>query len=140
MPTLTAFSKVPEMVDAPIPSEVLDWLMTGWAGQLPTARAAHEAGVTVLAGTDGLPFGNITTEVDWLLKAGLPAEVAAVPPHGQHVTGSACPAGFPTVHPLIWSSMTRIRCSPWRSYPSEADHSQGACRVLTRATTGWEGT
>ncbi|HEY4018022.1 MAG TPA: amidohydrolase family protein [Pseudonocardiaceae bacterium] len=76
VPTLTAFSKVPELVDAQVPSEVLDWLMTGWAGQLPTARAAYEAGVTVLAGTDGLPFGNIATEVDWLLKAGLPPEVA----------------------------------------------------------------
>ena len=38
-------------------------------------RAAYEAGVTVLAGTD-LPPGHLSEEVRWLAEAGLPAEVA----------------------------------------------------------------
>jgi imidazolonepropionase-like amidohydrolase len=75
VPTLTTFSRIPDLVDEIAP-ERRDWLVTGWDGLLRTARAAYEAGVTVLAGTDSVPFGKVTTEVDWLLKAGLPAEIA----------------------------------------------------------------
>lgn len=76
VPTLTTFAKIPEAIAAREPSAFGEWLLAGWEGLLPTALAAYEAGVTVLAGTDSVPFGKITTEIDWLLKAGLPAEVA----------------------------------------------------------------
>jgi imidazolonepropionase-like amidohydrolase len=39
-------------------------------------QAAHEAGVTILAGTDSPPFGNVAAEVAALVDAGLPPEVA----------------------------------------------------------------
>ncbi|HEV7656506.1 MAG TPA: hypothetical protein VGP36_17460 [Mycobacteriales bacterium] len=39
-------------------------------------RAAYEAGVTVLAGTDSLPFGRVTRELEWLIDAGLPTTAA----------------------------------------------------------------
>lgn len=39
-------------------------------------REAHDAGVTVLAGTDSAPYGNVATEVGHLIEAGLPAEAA----------------------------------------------------------------
>jgi imidazolonepropionase-like amidohydrolase len=76
VPTLTTFAKIPEVMGRAEPSEFRDWLLAGWDGLLPTARAAYDAGVTVLAGTDSVPFGKVSTEVDWLLKAGLPAEAA----------------------------------------------------------------
>jgi len=40
------------------------------------ARAAHEAGVTVLAGTDTHPCGTIAQEVERLISAGLPRAAA----------------------------------------------------------------
>lgn len=52
-----------------------DWL-TGWKGMLTNVRSAHEAGVTVLAGTDGFPCGTVAGEAAWLERAGLPAEAA----------------------------------------------------------------
>ncbi len=76
VPTLTTFSKMSATVAKLERSALGDWLLAGWAGLAPTTLAAHEAGVTVLAGTDSVPFGEITSEVDWLLTAGLPAEVA----------------------------------------------------------------
>lgn len=76
VPTLTTFSKIPALTAAREPSEFVDWAISGWNGQLPTARAAYEAGVTVLAGTDSVPFGKVATEVSWLIKAGIPAGVA----------------------------------------------------------------
>ncbi|WP_369248976.1 amidohydrolase family protein [Streptomyces sp. R41] len=39
-------------------------------------REAYDAGVTVLAGTDSAPFGNVATEVEHLVAAGLPPETA----------------------------------------------------------------
>jgi imidazolonepropionase-like amidohydrolase len=41
-----------------------------------TARAAYEAGVTVLAGTDTHPCGTVPQEVERLISAGLPWEAA----------------------------------------------------------------
>lgn len=42
----------------------------------PTTRTAHEAGVTVLAGTDTHPCGTVAEEVERLMSAGLPREAA----------------------------------------------------------------
>jgi imidazolonepropionase-like amidohydrolase len=53
-----------------------DWLVKGWQGTLANVRAAGEAGVTVLAGTDGFPCGTVASEVEWLIRGGLPAEEA----------------------------------------------------------------
>lgn len=62
---------------------IVDW-MTDDGGYEPTmsvqtvaeaTRRVHEAGVTVLAGTD-LPPGHLTEEIRWLAQAGLPAEAA----------------------------------------------------------------
>ncbi|MEV7421532.1 amidohydrolase family protein [Streptomyces sp. NPDC091212] len=52
-----------------------DWL-AGWEALPGTVRAAHEAGVTVLAGTDSHPCGTVAAEADWLARAGLPPEAA----------------------------------------------------------------
>lgn len=76
VPTLTAFAEVAEGLRTEQPSDVREWLMHGCAELPVIARAAHEAGVTVLAGTDCVPFGRIAEEVNWLLKAGLPVDVA----------------------------------------------------------------
>jgi imidazolonepropionase-like amidohydrolase len=76
VPTLTAFGSMVDVVREREPGRSRDWLVSGWERMLPTALMAHEAGVTVLAGTDSLPFGRVTTEVDWLIRAGLPVEAA----------------------------------------------------------------
>jgi imidazolonepropionase-like amidohydrolase len=76
VPTLTAFGSAVDVVRARPVSPRRDWWLAGWDAMLPTARAAYEAGVTVLAGTDSLPFGAVAGEVDWLLRAGLQAEAA----------------------------------------------------------------
>ena len=76
VPTLTAFGRAVEWLDTQERTEFNNWLRTGCEEMFPTVRSAYEAGVRVLAGTDSVPFGKITTEVDFLLEAGLPAEVA----------------------------------------------------------------
>lgn len=53
-----------------------DLLLAGWAGALANVRAAEEAGVVVLAGTDSFPCGTIANEVEWLIRGGLSAESA----------------------------------------------------------------
>jgi imidazolonepropionase-like amidohydrolase len=58
------------------PTPFVDWVLAGWDRLFPTVRAAYESGVTVLAGTDSMPFGNVRTEIRWLLEAGLPPETA----------------------------------------------------------------
>lgn len=76
VPTVTVLGDImARMGDRPA-TPVTQWLRTGFETLLPTVRAAHESGVTVLAGTDSLPFGNVRTEVRWLLDAGLPPEAA----------------------------------------------------------------
>ncbi len=40
---------------------------------LPNVRAAHEAGVTILAGTDNFPCGTVSSEIEWLVRAGPPS-------------------------------------------------------------------
>jgi imidazolonepropionase-like amidohydrolase len=76
VPTLTTFARILDVVRARDPGPRRDWLLDGWDHLMPTIRAAHEAGVTVLAGTDTEIFGEVSTEVDLLVKAGLPAEAA----------------------------------------------------------------
>jgi imidazolonepropionase-like amidohydrolase len=48
----------------------------GWATLPAIARAAYEAGVTVLAGTDTHPCGTVAEEVERLISAGLPRAAA----------------------------------------------------------------
>ncbi|GAA5178809.1 amidohydrolase family protein [Rugosimonospora acidiphila] len=76
VPTLAAFGGDVDQVRAASASPGRDWWLTGWEGMLTTARAAHDAGVTVLAGTDSVPFGTVAAEVGWLIRAGLPVEAA----------------------------------------------------------------
>ena len=72
VPTLLAFAEVVDDIRARVPGPFRDWFVSGWEGLLRTVRAAHESGVTVLAGTDGTPFGCVPAEVGWLVRAGLP--------------------------------------------------------------------
>jgi len=53
-----------------------DWFFGGIASLAPGVLMAHEAGVRVLAGTDSLAFGDVVTEVEWLLEIGLPPAAA----------------------------------------------------------------
>ncbi|WP_328609578.1 amidohydrolase family protein [Amycolatopsis sp. NBC_00345] len=76
VPTFTTFADIAARAREREPSPLRDWLLAGWEGMPAVVRAAHEAGVTVLAGTDCAPYGNITTEIGWLLRAGLPPEAA----------------------------------------------------------------
>jgi imidazolonepropionase-like amidohydrolase len=76
VPTLYGFVEMIEHLRTLEPSVNRDWMLTGCEGLGAIALAAHEAGVTVLAGSDGVPFGGITDEIDALLAAGLPTDVA----------------------------------------------------------------
>jgi imidazolonepropionase-like amidohydrolase len=76
VPTLSVFAAHADERRAAEPSAGRDWWLAGWDGMLPNVRAAHEAGVTVLAGTDSFPCGTVMTEVAWLVRAGLPIETA----------------------------------------------------------------
>lgn len=58
------------------PSVRRDLWLAGWDTMLSNVRAAHEAEVTVLAGTDSFPCGTVAGEMDWLVRAGLPAHAA----------------------------------------------------------------
>ncbi|WP_232247783.1 amidohydrolase family protein [Kitasatospora azatica] len=76
VPTLSVLGAGADRRRASAPGPGRDWWLAGWEGMLPNVRAAHEAGVTVLAGTDSLPCGTVGSEVDWLVRAGLSAEAA----------------------------------------------------------------
>lgn len=76
VPTLSAFAPMAEQLRSREANPARTWLLSGWDGLLPLVRAAHEAGVTVLAGTDSLPFGKIAGEIAWLIRAGLPADAS----------------------------------------------------------------
>jgi imidazolonepropionase-like amidohydrolase len=77
VPTLSSFwSAVPE-VAAREPSERRDRWLAGTAAMGPTAAAANEAGVRVLAGTDAPELhGRVAAEVRALAEAGLPSRDA----------------------------------------------------------------
>jgi imidazolonepropionase-like amidohydrolase len=77
VPTFTTFAKtVDQLRTGGPPEHIRDWLVGGWESLLKIVPAAHEAGVTVLAGTDSKPCGEVAGEVEWLLRAGLPIEAA----------------------------------------------------------------
>jgi imidazolonepropionase-like amidohydrolase len=76
VPTIGAFGEHADEMRAAPSGPGRDWWVSGFDGLLPTVRAAYEAGVTVLAGTDTFGFGPITNEINWLVKAGLTAEAA----------------------------------------------------------------
>ena len=76
VPTLNAFAAAAFGVRAGDPGPSRDSFLAGWSAMPPTARAAYEAGVTVLAGTDTHPCGTVAEEVERLISAGLPREAA----------------------------------------------------------------
>ncbi|AHH96432.1 amidohydrolase family protein [Kutzneria albida] len=76
VPTLSVFGASVDRKRASEPGPRKDWWLSGWEGLLTNVRAAHEAGVTVLAGTDSFPCGTVAGEVNWLAQAGVPAEQA----------------------------------------------------------------
>jgi Amidohydrolase family len=76
VPTIGAFAQAAVRVRAQPPGPRRDAFLRGWA-TLPTiARAAYEAGVTVLTGTDTHPCGTVAEEVERLISAGLPRAAA----------------------------------------------------------------
>ncbi|SDM53969.1 amidohydrolase family protein [Allokutzneria albata] len=75
VPTFTTFAKIVDKLDN-APPDFRDWLLGGWEGMPATVRAAHEAGVVVLAGTDSTPCGTVAGEIEWLIRSGVPPEVA----------------------------------------------------------------
>jgi imidazolonepropionase-like amidohydrolase len=77
VPTMTAFSTIPEAVQAKAaPDDFSRFMLAGWERHPSLVRAAWEAGVTVLAGTDDLPHGNVLAEVEQLIDAGIPVDAA----------------------------------------------------------------
>ena len=70
VPTLAGFGSIVES------GRGSDGIVRGWQAMLSTIPAAHEAGVTVLAGTDSRPCGTVAGEVDALVRTGMPAEAA----------------------------------------------------------------
>ncbi len=76
VPTLNAFAVSAFRVRAWDPGPRRDSFLAGWAAMPATAGAAHEAGVTVLAGTDTHPCGTVAEEVERLISAGLPRAAA----------------------------------------------------------------
>ncbi|MFI6942715.1 amidohydrolase family protein [Streptomyces sp. NPDC050418] len=75
VPTLTAFAGSRAEVAARGTARSRVWL-AGHDTMIRRVGEAHDAGVTVLAGTDSAPFGNVASEVGHLVAAGLPADVA----------------------------------------------------------------
>jgi imidazolonepropionase-like amidohydrolase len=76
VPTLNALAASAFRVRAGEPGARRDAYLAGWAAMPRTARAAYEAGVTVLAGTDTHPCGTVAEEVERLISAGLPRAAA----------------------------------------------------------------
>lgn len=76
IPTLTAFAPSVAAVRGKERTPERDWLLSGWDGMQSVIRDADDAGVTVLAGTDSLPFGRIVDEIAQLARAGLAIENA----------------------------------------------------------------
>lgn len=59
------------------------FMIAGFQRHPALVPAAHEAGVTLLAGTDSLPHGNVAAEVAWLARCGVPAEAALAARRGR---------------------------------------------------------
>jgi imidazolonepropionase-like amidohydrolase len=75
VPTLNAFLSSPPFPQGD-PDEFVRFMRRGRKRHPGLVRAAWEAGVTVLAGTDDLPHGNVAAEVSRLVEAGLPGKAA----------------------------------------------------------------
>ncbi|MFD5429173.1 amidohydrolase family protein [Streptomyces sp. NPDC127084] len=76
VPTLSAFARSAERWQRREPSVKRSHWLDGWRGTLDNVRLAHEAGVTVLAGTDSFPCGTVAAESERLAQAGMPADAA----------------------------------------------------------------
>ncbi|WP_242433859.1 amidohydrolase family protein [Streptomyces sp. CB01580] len=76
VPTLSVFGARAGEMRAREPGVRRDLWLAGWDVLPGTVRAAHEAGVTVLAGTDSFPCGTVAGEMSWLVRAGLSATAA----------------------------------------------------------------
>ena len=64
VPTLNAFAESAFRVRARDPGPGRDAWLAPWSAMPGTARAAYEAGITVLAGTDTHPCGTVPQEVE----------------------------------------------------------------------------
>jgi imidazolonepropionase-like amidohydrolase len=62
--------------DQVVPAERREKCLRAWEDILSNVPGAHEAGVTVLAGTDGFPCGTVAGGMALLIQAGLPVEAA----------------------------------------------------------------
>ncbi|MBP2324964.1 imidazolonepropionase-like amidohydrolase [Kibdelosporangium banguiense] len=75
VPTLSAFASQVEHRKARNRRRDQTWL-AGYQTMIERVRDAHDAGVTVLAGTDRQPFGAVADEVECLIQADLPPTAA----------------------------------------------------------------
>jgi imidazolonepropionase-like amidohydrolase len=81
VPTFTVWVTFRDVARAARSARFKEWFHAAYAGLPQLVAAAHEAGVTVLAGTDSygnrvLPHGRVAGEVRHLAAAGLPPEAA----------------------------------------------------------------
>jgi imidazolonepropionase-like amidohydrolase len=82
VPTMLSMAHIPEVLARNSPPEPLrSWVAAGWERHPGLVRAAYEAGVMLLAGTDSIggeraPHGRVAQEIRWLARAGVPAETA----------------------------------------------------------------
>lgn len=76
VPTLGVFAAGAERARAAEQTERRKWFLSGFEAMPQLVRDAHEAGVTVLAGTDSFPCGTVAAEAQWLSRFGLPPEAA----------------------------------------------------------------
>lgn len=77
VPTMHALSRILDATArVETPDAFVRYLREGAERHPSLVRAAWEAGVVVLAGTDSPPFGNVAAEVEALRAAGLPADAA----------------------------------------------------------------
>jgi len=77
VPTMTAFDQgLAHLQSVDPPTWMTRFMRTGAEAHPRLVAAAYEAGVTVLAGTDSIPYGNVAREVALLARSGLPGHVA----------------------------------------------------------------
>ncbi|WP_338677283.1 amidohydrolase family protein [Streptomyces sp. SCSIO 30461] len=76
VPTLSVFADSAERWLGREPSVKRSHWLDGWQGMLDNVRRAHEAGVTLPAGTDSFPCGTVAAESERLARAGMPADAA----------------------------------------------------------------
>jgi imidazolonepropionase-like amidohydrolase len=81
VPTFTVWVTFHDVARAARSDRFREWFRRAYAGLGPLVAAAHEAGVTVLAGTDSygtavLPHGRVAGEVRHLAAAGIPPDAA----------------------------------------------------------------